>query len=1285
MEKRGKFQKQDDLRIPGYRNVLKKMESKMNNRISRIIGCITTLLLLTAMSTAFGSTGKAQDNSGYHYYDKLFGKQFSFTPKTGEIMIQFDSRRTGPGNAEVGALINRLNLTAVHDAIDKHRFGVYEIPSNNQADALVSSLMDEPSVRSSHQALVDQEGFTKYFIPDELTVQFEEDVAETEMHDIIATYACEIVKDHWTHGYFTLRVPEGGEPFEMIRELMLMPQVRFAELNVIGFNDMAFDPDDTNYSQQWALYNTGTTGGTSDADIDAREAWDVETGDPNVLIAIIDTGVDWDHDDLQGNIWENLGEDSDNDGQTLEWDGSSWELDPGDIDGVDDDGNGQVDDLIGWDFDNDDNDPDDDGNHGTACAGIAAAVTDNSTGVAGIAHDCRIMPVKIDLTSGMNANRADAINYAASFAGDYDGIVLSNSWHMSSGDFTAVHDAVVNAKTDDVVVCFASGNSETTPISYPAIYEQCIAVGATSECDEQKTSTSCDGETWWGSNYGDSLDIAAPGVNIYTTDRTGSSGYSTGDYFSTFNGTSAATPHVAGAAALVFSQHNHISSGPALTPDEVQDILEVSADTVGGYDYNHDATRPGHSVELGYGRLNVNRAMQEVIARAVIDLQPDPVDIALSIDRSGSMSGDKLSAAQNAASQVVRLMNTGDRIAVTSYSSSSSVDYYMNEITSETIKDDAITAINSLSASGMTSIGGGLITAEGQFLLASPANYPQSIILLSDGKSNTAPWVDYVLPLLPSTTDAYTIGFATSTTDINEDTLQAIADDTGGEYFFAGADGMAMGAPGSSGGMELVKSYNLSLTDAALRQMIDMYVGDVGDQFFDVFLVDIDPSIYEARFSLLWENSETKASFNLKSPSGQFIDPAVAAGDPLIDYLDDTTLASYSVNNPEPGTWELQVSGSGRGDKIYLSTSGYSLLTSTLNIRNEGLFLPMIIENKLLENGRPVTGAEVSAMIQTPRGQTELLELFDDGKHHDGAADDGLYANLSMELVNSDGSYTVETEASGISNQTRSFFRRYDSGSFYVPESIDPVEVSLPKMRAMPGTKVRIPVCINSDMFGRYVNEYEFTLGYESHVLKATGDFEVAGTMSNGWSVNVNLLSDEEVMVEASGPELEGSGVLVFLYFEVIGTLGQNSPISIELIELNSGGTAVSTTKGELIVGSSLYIDESVTVTLISEDPVIIIPASGGSFSYTISITNNSETSRTFDVWTMALLPGGGDYGPIIGPASVTLPGFGSGSKDFSLSVGGGAPAGEYEYVLNAGTYPGSVLSSDSLIITKLP
>jgi ELWxxDGT repeat protein len=241
--------------------------------------------------------------------------------------------------------------------------------------------------------------------------------------------------------------------------------------------------------------------------------------------------------------------------------------------------------------------------HGTGCAGIAAAITDNSLGVAGIAREAKIMPVRIFYEDGSgtlitsDSWIADAIDWAVANGAD----VLSNSWGGGS-PATVVTEAIADAKSLGrgglgAVVVFAAGNNNG-PVIYPGRLDTVLAVAATSPCDERKAPTSCDGEFWWGSCQGPEVDIAAPGVHMYTTDASGPAGYDAGDYNYNFNGTSSATPVVAGVAALLLGQD------PTMTAAEVEAQLMATAD---------DLATPGWDEGTGFGRVNAYRALVESI------------------------------------------------------------------------------------------------------------------------------------------------------------------------------------------------------------------------------------------------------------------------------------------------------------------------------------------------------------------------------------------------------------------------------------------------------------------------------------------------------------------------------------------------------------------------------------------------------------------------------------------------------------------------------------------------
>ena len=305
---------------------------------------------------------------------------------------------------------------------------------------------------------------------------------------------------------------------------------------------------------QWSLNNNEQLWGVEGADISAVDAWGVTHGSDAITIAVIDEGVDLAHPDLASKL----------------------------VAGYDATGGGSGGGPTGDDA------------HGTGCAGIAAAVTNNSNGVAGIARQPKIMPVRsLAEGTGQTSWLADGINWAAANGAD----VLSNSWGGGT-PATAITSAIASARSSGrggkgAVVVFATGNDNDS-VFYPANLDTTLAVGALSPCDQRKSPTSCDGEFWWGSNYGSELDIMAPGVHMYTTDISGSAGYDPGAYFYDFNGTSSATPVVSGVAALI------LSLNPDLTATQVENILTSTAD---------DLRSAGWDSETGWGRVNAYEAL----------------------------------------------------------------------------------------------------------------------------------------------------------------------------------------------------------------------------------------------------------------------------------------------------------------------------------------------------------------------------------------------------------------------------------------------------------------------------------------------------------------------------------------------------------------------------------------------------------------------------------------------------------------------------------------------------
>jgi subtilisin family serine protease len=308
-----------------------------------------------------------------------------------------------------------------------------------------------------------------------------------------------------------------------IAELEADPRVRYAERNRVVHAVDHTSPNDPAFHQLWGLDNFGQTvngvTGAPDADIDAPEAWAVTKGGRGVVVGVLDTGIAFGHPDLAGAQWVNPGEDCA---------GCR-------ADGVDNDGNGYVDDWRGWDFANDDNDPTDDNGHGTHVAGIIGATGNDGAGVVGVNWDVRLMALKFldSRGSGTTADAVEALLYATAHGVP----VTNNSWAGSSFS-QAMLDTLRQADSGNSLFVAAAGNTsanlDTTP-DYPVAYDapNILTVAAT---------TATDSKAYFSSHGRRSVDLGAPGMNVYST--------WVGDSYRYASGSSMAAPHVAGAAAL---------------------------------------------------------------------------------------------------------------------------------------------------------------------------------------------------------------------------------------------------------------------------------------------------------------------------------------------------------------------------------------------------------------------------------------------------------------------------------------------------------------------------------------------------------------------------------------------------------------------------------------------------------------------------------------------------------------------------------------------------------------
>lgn len=319
---------------------------------------------------------------------------------------------------------------------------------------------------------------------------------------------------------------------------------------------------------QWGLKNTGQNSSQyAGIDIKAEDAWTMTKGASSIKVAIFDQGFEMTHPDLKNNV-----------------SGTGFNAATGRTPSQ----------VLG--------------SHATACAGVVGAVQNNNLGISGVAPGCRLMSISINmLSSDPPQSFADGINWAWKNGAD----VINNSWggmNPSGIIDNAITNALTNGRSGKgTVVVFATGNANGS-VFYPANSNpKIIAVGAISFCGERKSSVSCDRKAW-GSNYGPEVDVVAPGVSIATTDRVGTAGFISGDYYTAFGGTSAACPYVAGVAALV------LSANSALKVQEVNDIIERATQKVRPdiYNYEFKSERPngGWNEETGYGLVDAAQAIR---------------------------------------------------------------------------------------------------------------------------------------------------------------------------------------------------------------------------------------------------------------------------------------------------------------------------------------------------------------------------------------------------------------------------------------------------------------------------------------------------------------------------------------------------------------------------------------------------------------------------------------------------------------------------------------------------
>ena len=409
-------------------------------------------------------------------------------------------------------------------------------------------------------------GDKKVLATDRIIIGFQQNDHPSEA--LLQKYHCEKIEEAYNE--LIVRIPEAADLFDLVKQIAAEQGVMYAEPDfiTIGSNHnrkIAYslsDPGDNIDDQkdlsklQYALKITM-----------AEEAWKIQVGSKNIKIAILDEGVETTHPDLKSVIEKSFdATDNDTFQEPNSWDG-----------------------------------------HGTACCGLAAA-KHKKFGIKGLSGGCAVFAVRLAYSTAPESEWITSnsiIRRAIDWSWENGADVLSNSWGggAPSNAITQAFDrARLNGRNGKgCVVVIAAGN-EDAKVAYPGNLNEVLTVSASNEYDEPKTKYSQDGEYWWGSCFGAEVDVAAPGVHNLTTDISGTKGYNKEHNYTDFNGTSSATPIVAGIAALM------LSANPMMTEKEVRNIIKQTADKVGHVPYDR-----GHNLRMGFGRVNALKAVNAAL------------------------------------------------------------------------------------------------------------------------------------------------------------------------------------------------------------------------------------------------------------------------------------------------------------------------------------------------------------------------------------------------------------------------------------------------------------------------------------------------------------------------------------------------------------------------------------------------------------------------------------------------------------------------------------------------
>lgn len=497
------------------------------------------------------------------------------------------------------ALIGGAQNTSDHDSNIQLR---HELADGNANQDTGNSVGDKQVVYASASDIPPQDDTGRpNYVPGQLIVRFRGGVPHHRQDEIVDELGGRILRTlDVRHGEYLVVLGGGMSVPAAAEQLAKLQEVDFAEPNVLHYiNDMPDDEYYTSYDgdstelQRWYFNGIG-----SDSNLEAEAAWNITTGGSNIVIAIIDTGVMTNHPDIAGNLWTNpyVAEDATN---------------------------GYPGDINGWDFYNNDPDPDpgigDGGGdenvfHGTFVAGVAAAVSDNGIGVVGASWYSRIMPLKVFTNSG--GAPATAITEAIYFAADHGANIIN----MSFGSLyptRSIDSAIRYAHAQGVIIVAAAGNNNSSQRSYPASYPHVISVGGSGSGSVLSGGSAANMRSRASfSEYGrKAVDVVAPAVDIVSTavlsltDQNNGMGTAGSATYFVGNGTSFASPLVAGEAALLLSRAQQLGLDDSISPDTIERVILNATVNLGG---DSNSTTNGGSDWAGHGRVDYLLALQQV-------------------------------------------------------------------------------------------------------------------------------------------------------------------------------------------------------------------------------------------------------------------------------------------------------------------------------------------------------------------------------------------------------------------------------------------------------------------------------------------------------------------------------------------------------------------------------------------------------------------------------------------------------------------------------------------------